>query len=48
MFAGGGEVIEINHSALSRDVFGYGALAAARFMVNKEAGMYDMNDILKR
>lgn len=48
MFAGGGEVIEINHSALSRDVFGYGAVAAARFMIGREPGMYDMNDMLKR
>lgn len=48
IFAGGGEVIEINHSALSRDVFGYGAIAAARFMLNREPGMYNMNDVLKR
>lgn len=48
IFAGSGEVIEVNHSALSRDVFGYGALAAARFMVNKEPGMYSMDDVLKR
>lgn len=48
IFAGGGEVIEINHSAMSRDVFGYGALAAARFMVDKKPGMYNMDDILKK
>lgn len=48
IFAGGGEVIEVNHSALSRDVFGYGALAAGRFMLNKKPGMYNMDDVLKR
>lgn len=48
IFAGGGEIIEVNHSALSRDVFGYGALAAGRFMLNKKPGMYNMDDVLKR
>lgn len=48
IFAGGGEVIEVNHNALSRDVFGYGALAAARFMSGKGPGMYDMYDVLKK
>lgn len=48
IFAGGGEVIEVNHSALSRDVFGYGALAAARFMINRKPGIYNMDDVLKR
>ncbi|WP_446715247.1 4-hydroxy-tetrahydrodipicolinate reductase [Caloramator sp. Dgby_cultured_2] len=35
IFAGAGEVIEINHSALSRDVFAYGAIRAAKFLVGK-------------
>lgn len=48
LFAGGGEVIEINHNALSRDVFGYGALAAARYMLGKGPGMYDMDDVLNK
>lgn len=48
IFAGGGEVIEINHSALSRDVFGYGAIAAVRFMLNKNPGMYNMDDIFNK
>ena len=48
IFAGGGEVIEVNHSAMSRDVFGYGALSAARFMLDKEPGMYNMDDVLNK
>lgn len=48
IFAGGGEVIEINHSALSRDVFGYGALRASKLICNKQNGLYNMDDILKK
>lgn len=46
IFAGSGEVIEINHSAISRDVFGYGALAAGRFMMNRLPGIYSMDDLI--
>ena len=48
IFAGGGEVIEVNHSAISRDVFGYGAIAAAKFMMNRKPGMYNMDDVIKK
>lgn len=47
IFAGAGEVIELNHNALSRDVFAYGAVRAAKFMYGKEPGMYNMQDVLK-
>lgn len=47
IFAGDGEVIEINHKAISRDVFAIGALKAAVYMANiKEAGKYDMDNVL--
>jgi len=46
IFAGAGEVIEINHSALSRDVFAYGAVRAARFLAEKEPGFYTMSNII--
>ena len=46
IFAGQGEVIEIKHSALSRDVFAVGALKACQFISDKEPGMYSMEDIL--
>lgn len=47
IFAGPDEVIEINHMALSRDIFGRGALKAAEYIVKKPNGYYDMKDMLK-
>lgn len=46
IFAGNDEIIELKHTALSRDVFAEGAIAAAKFMVGKAPGMYDMNDLI--
>ena len=46
IFAGNDEVIEINHSAMSKDIFATGALRAAKFLYGKEPGMYDMNDLI--
>lgn len=45
-FCGTDETIEIRHTATSRGVFANGALRAARFLVKKSAGLYDMNDVL--
>jgi len=45
-FAGLGERIEITHRASSRDTFARGALRAAQWIVNKDAGLYDMQDVL--
>lgn len=47
LFAGTDEVIEIKHSAASKEIFAVGALKAAKFMKGKEAGMYCMNDLIK-
>lgn len=47
IFAGGGEIIEISHSALSRDVFGYGAIRAAQFIIGKSPGFYSMKDVIE-
>lgn len=47
IFAGKDEVIEIKHSAYSREVFAVGAVRAAKFMNGKTAGMYDMNDLIE-
>ena len=47
LFAGTGERIEITHKASSRATFALGALRAARFLQNNEAGMYDMQDVLE-
>ncbi len=46
LFAGPDEVIEIRHSAQSRDVFAHGALKAARFLVGKAPGLYSMKDLI--
>ena len=47
LFAGNDEVIEIKHSANSREIFATGAIAAARFLKGKPSGMYSMKDIVK-
>lgn len=47
IFAGQGELIELKHTAMSRDVFAIGALKACAFMFEKEKGLYDMNDVIE-
>ena len=47
LFAGRDEVVELRHSAQSREVFASGALKAARFLAQCQApGLYDMDDLL--
>lgn len=46
IFAGQDEVIEIKHTATSKEVFAVGAVKAAKFLAGKPAGMYDMNDLI--
>ncbi len=46
LFGGLGERIEITHRVSSRDTFARGALKAARWVVDKNAGIYDMMDVL--
>ena len=46
MFIGEDEIVEIKHTALSRNIFAEGAVRAAAFLVGKAPGMYDMNDYL--
>jgi 4-hydroxy-tetrahydrodipicolinate reductase len=41
-----GERIELTHKAHSRDIFAKGALLAAKYIVGKEPGLYDMNKVL--
>lgn len=41
-----GETVTIGHTAHSRDTFAAGALRAARWIVDKSAGRYDMTDVL--
>ena len=46
IFAGNNEVIELNHSATSREVFAVGAIRAGIFLANKPVGMYSMKDLV--
>ncbi|EQB90177.1 4-hydroxy-tetrahydrodipicolinate reductase [Clostridium punense] len=47
IFAGQGEVIEIKHSAISREVFAVGAIKACLFIYGKEKGLYSMEDVVR-
>ena len=48
IFAGHDEIMEIKHTALSREIFAQGALEAAKFMAAvKEPGLYDMSALVK-
>jgi 4-hydroxy-tetrahydrodipicolinate reductase len=42
-----GERIELGHRADSRKIFARGALAAARFLAGKSAGLYAMRDVIE-
>lgn len=46
IFAGTDEVIELKHSAHSKEVFAVGAIKAAKFLYEKDKGMYNMNDLI--
>ena len=46
LFAGAGERVEITHRAESRMPFANGALRAARWLMQKQTGLYDMQDVL--
>lgn len=48
IFAGRDEVIELKHSAQSREVFASGAVRAAKFLTEVKApGLYSMSDLVK-
>ena len=46
IYAGPDEVIELTHTALSRNIFAEGALKAAEFLAGKPAGKYSMDDLI--
>lgn len=46
MFLGNGERLILSHRAESRAIFARGALAAARFLHGKPAGLYSMRDVI--
>ena len=46
MFLGPDERIILSHRAESRAIFARGALAAAKFLRGKPAGLYSMRDVI--
>jgi len=46
MFMGTGERIEITHKSSSRVTYAQGSLRAARFLMGRGAGLFDMAQVL--
>ncbi len=47
IFAGNDEIIEVKHSAISKNVFAEGALKGAKFIAEKEKGLFSMKNLIK-
>ena len=45
-FVGPAECLELTHRAGSREIFGSGALRAAKWVIGKSPGLYSMQDVL--
>ena len=45
-FSSGKEIITLNHEAFDRSLYSDGALAAAKWLINKRPGLYSMRDLL--
>lgn len=46
IFAGNDEIIEIKHTAMSREIFAVGSIKAAKFIAGKKPGMYSMQNMM--
>lgn len=46
IFAGKDELIEIKHTAMSKQIFAVGAINAAIFLAKSKPGLYDMGDLV--
>ncbi|MBL8023135.1 MAG: 4-hydroxy-tetrahydrodipicolinate reductase [Elusimicrobia bacterium] len=46
LYLGNGERVELVHRVTSRTAFASGAVAAAKWVVGKPSGLYDMRDVL--
>lgn len=46
LFCGDDEIVSLSHSARSKKVFAAGAIRAAKWIIGKKAGRYDMRNIL--
>ena len=47
IFAGRDEIVTLSHSARSKEIFATGAISAAIYLKGKQAGLYNMSDLLK-
>jgi 4-hydroxy-tetrahydrodipicolinate reductase len=47
IFAGTDEIVELRHSAQSKEIFAVGAIRAARFLKDKPNGFYTMKDLIE-
>ena len=45
-FSSGKEIITLNHEAFDRALYSEGALAAAKWLMNRKPGLYSMRDVL--
>lgn len=45
-FFGAGESIQLSHESESKEIFVHGALRAAKFLMNKNQGIFSMNSII--
>ena len=45
-FSSGKEIITLNHEAFDRALYSEGALSAAKWLMNKSAGLYSMRDLM--
>ena len=46
-FYGSGEHLVLTHRAENRALFAQGALKAARYLLDKPAGLYSMRDVVR-
>ena len=46
IYATNGERVELTHKASSRDTFANGSVRAAKWLIDRPAGLYDMQDVL--
>jgi len=46
LFSSGKEIIKLNHEAFDRALYSEGALAAAKWIINKKPGLYSMRDLM--
>lgn len=47
IFAGNDEIIELKHTATSKEIFAVGAIKAARFLAGKTPGFYSMDNLIE-